>query len=134
MKSIMLIVLMRWIGFEQEPPTIRIINPESVSIAYSRTFAPNEIREAAKYSCSIKEEITADGHISNGQMVKIDSGSILFRKRDVLLREIEKRMRIEIYSDAMKQKIRQSHSHFCISLLVSKGTLFDYENHPFKCE
>ncbi len=118
----------------QEPDRVKILHTEAVQEAYVETFHKNEIKQAASYTFTLQVTIKANGRICDAQIINPDSTSLVFQKKEMFLQIIEKRMRIGFYSQSFKNWIKRSKQSYCISLLISKGSIFDYENQPFKCK
>jgi hypothetical protein len=118
----------------QEPDRVKILHPEAVQNAYAKTFYQDEVKEAAKTVFTLQVSIKADGRVCDAKIINPDSTSLIFQKRKVFLQTIEKKMRIEYYSKSFQERIRQSKEPYCISMLISKAAIFDYENEPFKCK
>ncbi len=118
----------------QEPDRVKILHPEAVQHAYAETFYKDEIKEAASYIFTLQVRIKANGRICDARIINPDSTSLVFQKKKLFLQIIEKEMRIEFYSQSFKNWIKKSKQPYCISMLISKAAIFDYENHPFKCK
>lgn len=136
MRIVFLFFSLLWVVFlkAQEPDRVKILHPEAVQDAYVGTFYKDEIKQAASYTFTLQVRIKANGRICDAEIINPDSTTLVFQKKEMFLGIIEKKMRIGFYSQSFKNWIKRSKQSYCISMLISKASIFDYENQPYKCK
>jgi hypothetical protein len=136
MKKVILGLLLTWMTSlkAQEPDRVKIMHADEVmKEVFAKTFNKEEMKKALTCSFLLEAKIKGNGQICDARIVRPDSNSIVFQKREKLLRIIKQKINIEYYSKSFQNWISQNRDTYCISALISKGVIFDYENEPFKC-
>jgi hypothetical protein len=118
----------------QEPDKVGLLNRDMIKIAFDSTFKGQELKRALECSFVLQAHIRWDGQLYASNIVRPDSSSVVYKRRNILLREIENRIRVEFYSDDYREKIKRSEGVYCIAMIISKGLIIDYENVPYKCK
>lgn len=118
----------------QEPDKVGLLNKEMVQVAFDSTFKGGELKKALECSFVLQAHIRWTGQLYDSKITRLDSNSIVFKRREVLLREIENKIRVEFYSESYREKIKGSEGVYCIAMIISKGLIIDYENVPYKCK
>jgi len=133
-KSIALIVLVLMRNLfvsAQEPPRIEILNEDCIEKAFKNVFnTKQEYDSASACSFTLTALISIDGRLKNFEIHQCDSLSIVFKKREQYFLYLTNCLRIRV-PGPIKKRITVKKQKLYIEMLISRGSLYDFEDIPF---
>jgi len=130
--GLLALVLMRTMFvLAQEPPRIEILNQDCIEKAFKKVFNTKQEQDSAiVYTFTLTALVSADGGLENFEMHQCDSFSIVFKKRQQFYSYLTNCLRTRV-PDPIKKRITVKKQKLYIEMLISRGSLYDFEDIPF---